>query len=321
MPEEITNVLLRTDRRALASAISLVESDESGAAAIARAIYGQTGRAQVVGVTGAPGVGKSTLVSGLVREFRAQGDTVAVLAVDPSSPFSGGAVLGDRVRMAEHASDDGVFIRSISSRGHIGGLSRLTSRILDLLDAAAFDKIIVETVGSGQSEVEIAGIVQTVIVVVAPGLGDDIQALKAGILEIASIVVVNKADMPLAEKAEAYLRATLSLGRPAGSRVPVLRTSARSGAGLTQLLAAVREHARTLGEIPQQQQALTRARRLLVTGAASRLRALLEKSNGAALDQLCDEFLRGAITLDTAVARALQITAEAMRLDERSLGS
>ncbi len=321
MPEEITNALQRADRRALASAISLVENDESGAAAIARAIYGQTGRAQVIGVTGAPGVGKSTLVSGLVRELRAQGDTVAVLAVDPSSPFSGGAILGDRVRMAEHASDEGVFIRSVSSRGHIGGLSRLTTRILDLLDAAAFDKIIIETVGSGQSEVEIAGIAPTVIVVVAPGLGDDIQALKAGILEIASIVVVNKADMPLAEKAEAYLRAALSLGRSAGWQVPVLRTSARSGAGLAEVLAAVREHALTLGESPQQQQALTRARRLLAVGAASRLRMLLEKSNVAALDQLCDQFLRGAITLDAAVARALQITAEAMRLDEHSLGS
>jgi LAO/AO transport system ATPase len=200
-----------------------------------------------IGVTGPPGSGKSTLVGRLIESYADTGRRVGVVAVDPSSPLSGGAVLGDRVRMGEHGSDDRVFIRSVASRGHLGGLSRQTSRIVDILDTAGFDTVVVETVGTGQSEVEVAGIADTRVVLCAPGLGDDVQAIKAGILEIADILVVNKGDSPLAPDTERALRDMLRLRRRGEWEVRVLRTTATTKEGTAALVDAIETHAAFVG--------------------------------------------------------------------------
>jgi len=198
---ELVSSLLAGHRRGLARAISQVEDDGPEAHALLAALYPHTGRGHVVGVTGAPGTGKSTLVNALARAYRAQGLTVGIIAVDPTSPFSGGALLGDRVRMRDLAGDPGVFIRSMATRGSLGGLARATADVILVLDAAGFDRILVETVGVGQAEVEIASAAHTTIVVEAPGLGDEVQAIKAGVLEIADLFVVNKADREGADHA------------------------------------------------------------------------------------------------------------------------
>jgi len=240
---DLVERLLEGDRRALARAISLVESGDPGSRVILRQVYPHTGRAQIVGMTGAPGTGKSTLVSALAREFRRRRRTVGIVAVDPSSPFTGGALLGDRIRMQELAGDSGIFIRSMASRGHLGGLARATGEVVKLLDAAGFSLIVVETVGAGQSEVEVAGAAHTTIVVDVPGLGDDIQAIKAGILEIADILVVNKADLPGADRRVAQLEAMLDMGyAQADWRPPVLRTVATRGEGVGELAEAIERH-------------------------------------------------------------------------------
>ena len=235
------------DRHAIARTISAVENDDPGAAGIARAIAPHLGRAHVLGITGAPGAGKSTLINALLGELIGRGQRVAVVAVDPSSPLTGGAVLGDRVRMGEHGSHDHVFIRSVSSRGHLGGLSRTTARIVDVLDAAGFDTVIVETVGAGQSEVAITGLADTRIVVCPPGLGDDVQAIKAGILEIADILIVNKGDLPTAEATVRELNDMLRLRRRGATPVPVLKTSATRGDGITAVVDAALAHVATAG--------------------------------------------------------------------------
>ena len=202
------------------------------------------GHAHVVGLTGSPGVGKSTATSALVKELRSEGKRVGVLAVDPSSPFSGGALLGDRVRMGDHALDEGVYIRSMASRGHLGGLAWTTPQALRVLDAAGFDVVLVETVGVGQSEIEVAGLADTTVVLLAPGMGDGIQAAKAGILEIGDIFVVNKADREGADQTRRDLRSMINLGsREEDSwKPPIVSTVARSGTGLDDLAAALAEH-------------------------------------------------------------------------------
>lgn len=206
--------LLEGSRRALARVLTFIENNHPQASTLMAALYPHTGKAWVVGITGAPGTGKSSLVNVLIKAYRALGRTVAVIAVDPSSPFSGGAILGDRVRMEEHSSDAGVFIRSMAARGNLGGLSRATRDAIRVLDAAGFDMILVETVGAGQNEVDIVRAAHTVIVVEAPGMGDDVQAIKAGILEIADILVVNKSDRPGSGQTVRALRAMLELGHP-----------------------------------------------------------------------------------------------------------
>jgi LAO/AO transport system kinase len=226
--------------------ISLVERDSPLLRQVAAALAPYGGHAQVVGLTGAPGVGKSTSTSALVAALRAAGKRVGVLAVDPSSPFSGGALLGDRVRMQDHATDDGVFIRSMASRGQLGGLSAAVPQALRVLDAAGCDVVLVETVGVGQAEVEIASLADTTVLVVAPGFGDGIQAAKAGVIEIADVFVVNKADRDGADQVVRDLRYMQSLGgrhSVAGAwRPPIVKTVAARGEGVTDLVAAVEKH-------------------------------------------------------------------------------
>ncbi len=228
--------ILGGDRRAIAQAITSLENGDEIAHEIRSATAGHVGRAHVIGVTGPPGGGKSTLVSALIRGLRLRGQTVAVVAVDPSSPFTGGAVLGDRIRMGEHQADEGVFIRSLASRGHLGGLTRAAADVVDVFDAAAFDTVIVETVGAGQSEIEVTQISDTRLVVCPPGLGDDIQAIKAGILEIADAFVVSKADLPNARRTEKELLSMLALRRDQSNVPPVLKTVATTGEGIGELV-------------------------------------------------------------------------------------
>jgi LAO/AO transport system kinase len=226
--QNIVERLLSGDRRALARMVTLIESETPSARQYLAELHQHAGRAHIIGVTGAPGAGKSTLVTRMVRELRKSDAKVGVVAIDPSSPFTGGAILGDRIRMMELAGDPNVFIRSMASRGSLGGLSSSTRDVVRAMDAAGYDPIIIETVGTGQAEVEVMRTAQTVLVVVAPGMGDDIQAIKAGILEIADIFVVSKADKPPADQTVAELAMLLSLdsrGRKASWRIPIIKTS------------------------------------------------------------------------------------------------
>jgi len=261
--------LLDGSRRALARTLTHVENDMPDSAAILRDLFPHTGHAQIIGITGAPGTGKSSLVNALTLAYRQRGKTVAIVAVDPTSPFSGGAILGDRIRMRDLSGDTGIFIRSMATRGSLGGLSRKTRDAIRVLDAAGFDVILVETVGAGQSEVDIVRMAQTTLVIEAPGLGDDVQAIKAGILEIADILVVNKADRDGANATERALKAMLDLGHPvsrtqildhhgqmmalettstseddSGSLwiTPVVRTVATASQGIDELLKTINAH-------------------------------------------------------------------------------
>ena len=247
--------VLAGDRLALARLLTQVENDTPAGRAALDSLFLHTGRATLIGITGSPGTGKSSLVNQVALHYRREtSERVAIVAVDPSSPFSGGALLGDRVRMRDLSGDAGVFIRSMASRGAMGGLARATAAVVTVLDAAGFEKILIETVGAGQSEVDIVRLAHTTLVVEAPGMGDEIQAIKAGILEIADILVVNKADRPGVENTERGLRAMLEMGHPqrkprvvAGQEVewwipPVLRTVATSGEGIPAVLQAIRQH-------------------------------------------------------------------------------
>lgn len=246
--------LLKGDRRALARIVSLIENNAPETRRILGELHRHGGHAHVVGLTGSPGAGKSTLVMQLARELRRRDMRVGIVAVDPSSPFTGGAILGDRIRMQELAGDPNVFIRSMASRGSLGGLAASTRDVVRALDAAGFDTIIIETVGAGQAEVEIVRAAQTVVVVTVPGMGDDIQAIKAGILEIADIFVVNKADRPGADQTAAELRMLLSLDAHRGERdwrVPIVKTSAASGEGIPELADKLAAHLQSLRETGQ----------------------------------------------------------------------
>jgi len=250
------------DKRSIARLVSVVENDEPGAAEAMRALYPQTGRAQIVGITGPPGGGKSTLVNRLAGTYRERASRVAIVAVDPSSPFTGGAILGDRIRMRERFLDEGIFIRSMASRGHAGGLARATARVVNVLDALGTDVILVETVGVGQEEVDVIRVVDTVCLVTVPGLGDDIQAIKAGVLEIADVLVVNKADRPGADETARDLAQMLSLAKDRPWKTPIVRTSAQSGDGLPQLVDAIDKHrawSRESGEYVERRRAAARS--------------------------------------------------------------
>jgi len=232
--------------RALARAISRAEAGRGGE--LIRALYPKTGRATTVGLTGPPGVGKSTLASALVREARSRGRSVGVVSVDPSSPFSHGALLGDRIRLAEHFTDESVFIRSMASRGHLGGLAGATADAVLLMDAFGFDLVLIETVGVGQSEVAIAELAQTTIVALQPGSGDSIQVLKAGIMEIADIFVVNKADHPMADQLRREIRSMMEMLQWSGWVPELVMTQAVDGKGVDELVAAIERHRAYLSE-------------------------------------------------------------------------
>lgn len=237
----LSDRVMQGDARAVARAISLIEDEAPAGAELLRRIFPRTGRAYLVGVTGPPGAGKSTLVDRLIADIRKSGRTVGVVAVDPTSPFSGGAILGDRVRMQAHAGDSGVFIRSMATRGHLGGLARATSEAALVLDAAGKDVVIIETVGVGQDEIDIVRAADISIVTLVPGSGDEVQALKAGIMEIADIFVVNKADREGADRTVASIDAVLSLQTfgPADWRPPIVTTEATTGKGIVELMETI----------------------------------------------------------------------------------
>ena len=260
--------VLAGDSRAMARAISLIENENSQAAALVRAIFGKTGRAYVIGVTGPPGAGKSTLVDRMTADIRGRGHTVGVLTVDPTSPFSGGAVLGDRLRMQGHAADEGVFIRSMATRGHLGGLARATGDAALVLDAAGKDIIVIETVGVGQDEVDIIRTADVSIVTLVPGTGDDVQALKAGIMEIADIFVVNKVDREGADRLVSSIESNLTLQTygPDEWRPPILKTIATNGTGVTELVDAIwkfRSHSEATQSARRQKRSAFRLRELV----------------------------------------------------------
>ncbi len=314
---QLIDGLLNGERLALARAISRVEDEAEDAARIVQAAFAHTGEAHLVGITGGPGTGKSTLVSALTESYRETGLTVGVLAVDPTSPFSGGALLGDRVRMTGHSGDEGVFIRSMATRSGAGGLARRSAEALVLLDAAGFDRILVETVGAGQAEVEIAAVADTVVVVEAPGMGDEVQAIKGGLLEIADIFAVNKADRKGADRTVAALEMMLETGGGAaqtmlhhgqlmdagaavsdgdgvGWSIPVLKTVAVSGGGVARLRDALEAHRAWLqesGTLADRER--TRLARMLQSLVEAELRARLESTLSPALRQeLVERMLR-----------------------------
>jgi len=245
--EDIAKKVLAGDHRSIAKAITLIENNVPEAQKLISLIYPYTGKAHIIGLTGPGGSGKSTLIEKMVREYRKRNKTVGVIAVDPTSPFTGGAFLGDRIRMQELSTDQGVFIRSMATRNYLGGIAKATRDAVKILDAAGKNVVIVETVGAGQSEVEIIKVAQTIVVIHAPGLGDEIQAIKAGLMEIADIFIVNKADRENAEKAVMDIKAMLQLNNKEKEwKLPVLKTVAITGEGVPQLIEKIEEHKRFL---------------------------------------------------------------------------
>lgn len=295
--------------RAVARLISLVEDRSEHVREISAALAPTAGRAHVVGITGSPGVGKSTSTSALVSALRAAGRRVGVLAVDPTSPFTGGALLGDRIRMQEHATDDGVYIRSMASRGHLGGLSASAPQALRVFDAAGCDVVLVETVGVGQSEVEISGIADTTLVLLAPGMGDGIQAAKAGILEIGDVFVVNKADREGAKTTRRELRTVLSMTdrRPEAWTPPIVMTVATKSEGVGELVEQIdahREHLERSGELQRRRSA--RVRREIEALALTEVQLGFERRRGGLdLDHLAEQVLAGQTDPFSAADRLL----------------
>ena len=309
--------LVAGDRRALARILTLVEDgDPDVQRDIVARLHPLAGRARLVGITGSPGVGKSSVTSALVTGLRARGRRVAVLAVDPSSPLTGGALLGDRIRMQAHHGDEGVFVRSMAARGHLGGLAAAVPAAALVLDAAGFDDVVLETVGVGQSEVDVAAMADTTIVVLAPGLGDSVQAAKAGILEIADVLVVNKSDQPGAGRLEAELRGMLELGHVTGIAVTdgwtplLLRTVAVRAEGIDELLEAIDLHGRAIAASGASGREHARARRWIVELAAGRLRDVLNGPDGPLRQRLED-------LADAVVDRTIDPMTAAERLTDR----
>jgi LAO/AO transport system kinase len=293
------------DHRALARLLSLVEDDSPRVRDVIKELLPSTGQARIIGLTGAPGVGKSTVTGTLVGAYRAAGAKVAVLAVDPTSPFTGGALLGDRIRMQEHATDDAVFIRSMASRGHLGGLAASTPQAIRVLDAAGFDPIIIETVGVGQAEVAIASLADSVVVLLAPGMGDAVQAAKAGILEVADLFVVNKADKPDAQQVVRDLRNMIALAQRTDQdwKPPIITTVGVKREGIEELVSRLENHWSWLsdtGELKRRRQA--RAREELTALAFVALRGRLASSR---LEELAGQVAEGTLDPFTAAGELL----------------
>jgi LAO/AO transport system kinase len=308
-PEALITAARAGDPRALARLVSLVENASGELRQVMKVIAPFAGGAWVIGLTGSPGVGKSTVTAALVRSYRDEGLRVGVLAVDPTSPFSGGALLGDRVRMQDHATDDGVFIRSMASRGQLGGMAWATPQALRILDAAGFDVILIETVGVGQAEVEIASTADTTLVVVAPGMGDSIQAAKAGILEIADVFVVNKSDRPGAQEAVRDLRTMLAMAAydPSGWKPPIVSATASAGEGIADLATAIARHQSWLAESGERdKRRRARARDEILAIAITELRARLGSLPGEAdVEELAERVAVGDIDPYTAADKLI----------------
>jgi LAO/AO transport system kinase len=306
---ELAERLLAGEKRALARAISLVENDDPEGWALVREVFPKTGRAAVVGFTGPPGVGKSTLIGALVKSARERDRQVAVLSIDPSSPFTKGALLGDRIRLTDHFLDPGVFIRSMASRGSLGGLSEATLQAALLMDAAGNDDVLLETVGVGQAEVDIIDHADTVVLVLMPGSGDSIQALKAGVMEIPDVIVVNKSDHPLTDTMIREIRGVLSLGPRTSWRVPIVRTEASRGEGVDELVSKLeehREHIRAEGTLEERRR--RNLRNEVLELATIRLRRRLEESirDDASVQELLDAVVSRRLDPATAAAKLLE---------------
>jgi LAO/AO transport system kinase len=306
--------LIAGDKRALARAITLIESDDPAGWELVREVYPRTGRARIVGFTGPPGVGKSTLIGALTAELRKAERQVAVLSIDPSSPFTRGALLGDRIRLSDHFLDPGVFIRSMASRGALGGLSEAALQVALAMDAAGKDDVLIETVGVGQAEIDIVDHADTIVLALMPGSGDSIQALKAGVMEIPDIIVVNKADHPMTETMVREVRGVLALSHdPEGWTVPILRTEAARGEGVEELAARIAEHRAHIEAEGTLEERRARNLRSEVLGiAASRMRRRLEET--AAADPGTQALL------DRVVSRELDPASAASEILERHAG-
>jgi LAO/AO transport system kinase len=314
---ELVARLLEGDRRSLARVISLIEDDGRDAHRALAELYPRTGRAHIVGVTGAPGTGKSTLVNALTKGYRGRKLTVGIVAVDPSSPFSGGALLGDRIRMRDLAGDAGVFIRSMATRGTLGGLARATADVVLALDAAGFDRVVVETVGVGQAEVEIAGAAHSVVVVTAPGMGDDVQAIKAGVMEIGDLFAVNKSDREGADHAVMAIKMMQGLAPspPSAQGVartwepPVIQTVATRGDGVHEVLEAIEAHAAYLHETGlfqrrERERVSSVLEAILQAELVSRFRSRVPSDS---VDNLVEQVLARDLDPYSAVERLLQL--------------
>ncbi len=302
--------LLAGDKRALARAITLIENGDEAGWKLVREVFPRTGEARILGITGPPGVGKSTLIGALTKQLRDAGREIGVLSIDPSSPFTRGALLGDRIRLSDHFLDAGVFIRSMASRGALGGLSESALQAALLMDAAGKEDVLIETVGVGQAEIDIVDHADTVVLVLMPGSGDSIQALKAGVMEIPDVIVVNKADHPLTETMVREIKNVLSLGPTEGWQIPVLRTEAARGEGVAELLEAITEHRSHIEAEGMLEQRRARNLRNEVLGlAAVKLRRDLE---ARALEDP-----RVAELLDAVVRRELDPASAARKLLEQ----
>jgi GTPase len=297
------------DKRALARAITLIENDDPAGRELVRELYPRTGKARIVGFTGPPGVGKSTLIGALTVEMRKAGREVGVLSVDPSSPFTRGALLGDRIRLSEHFLDEGVFIRSMASRGALGGLAEAALQTALLMDASGKDDVLLETVGVGQGEIDIVDHADTIVLVLMPGSGDSIQALKAGVMEIPDLIVVNKADHPLTDTMIREIRGVLSLGEKVSWRVPILKTEATKGEGISELAEKIDEHRSHIEAEGTLAERRARNLRNEVLGiAAVRLRRRLEDAlrNDEAVGELLDRVVRRELDPATAASELLE---------------
>jgi LAO/AO transport system kinase len=294
------------ERRATATVITELERLAPSASALLKAMQPHLGNALVVGFTGPPGAGKSTLVNSVIAELRAQDLTIGVIAVDPSSPVSGGAILGDRIRMTAALDDEGVFVRSLASRGYLGGLSPAAVRVIDALDAAGRDLILLETVGTGQSEMDVAEVADVRVVVSAPGLGDDIQAMKSGLLEIADILVVNKGDRPGADLTLQQLIGALSIRASAAGKVPVLKTTATTGEGVPELVQAINNVGSNVKAEGAAVRRRRRARYLIARAAADIVAERVRHGGNEGLDNLSDQVLAGDLSPEAAAKKLLE---------------